>query len=109
MKSPRASAAVVVAAALVASCASVPTRAARPDALPAGCPVEVLREAPTRPVQGVGDVTARCTGDAMGDVPGCTRALQDQACALGANLVWGVSSSTTDDALVMRAFAGRYR
>jgi len=104
-----AAAAVVVAAALAASCATGPTRAVRPDALPAGCPVEVLREGPTRPVQGVGDVTARCTGDAMGDVPGCTRALQDQACALGATLVWGVSSSQTDEALVMRAYAGRYR
>ncbi len=99
-----------VGAGLLVACASGPSRPRVAGALPAGCPVEVLREgAPTRPVQSLGEVTARCTGDAMTDAPGCTRALQDQACALGATIVWGVTSSQTDDALVMRAFAGRAR
>ena len=80
------------------------------DARPAGCEVEVLRDAsPTRPVQSLGDVNVRCTGDAMGDVPGCTRALQDQVCALGGGVLWGVTSSQTDEALVMRGYAGRSR
>lgn len=105
----RAAATLAAAAALSAGCAGAPARPAHPGARPAGCPVEVLGEAPGRPIDALGDVTSRCTGDAMGDVPGCTRALQDQACALGATVVWGVSSSTTDEALVMRAFAGRYR
>ncbi|MFO0605442.1 MAG: hypothetical protein U0324_19835 [Polyangiales bacterium] len=107
--SPRAAAAALVAAALASACAGAPARPAHPGAMPAGCPVEALPEAPARPVDALGEVVARCTGDAMSDVPGCTRALHDQACALGATLVWGVSSSQTDDALVMRAHAGRYR
>lgn len=90
-------------------CAAGPVRERRADALPAGCAVEVLEGTPPRATMSLGEVNARCTGDAMNDAPGCLRALKDQACALGAPLIWGVSSSQTDDALRMHAFAGRYR
>jgi hypothetical protein len=91
-------------------CSSTQTRRPRADALPAGCPVEVLSNTvPTRPVQGLGDVTMRCTGDAIRDEAWCLRALQDQACALGAGVIWGVTATQNDDARVMRAYAGRYR
>jgi hypothetical protein len=91
-------------------CSSAQTRRPRADALPAGCSVEVLANtAPTRPVQGLGDVTVRCTGDAIRDDAWCLRALQDQACALGAVVIWGVTTTQNDDARVMRAYAGRYR
>ncbi len=101
--------ALSAAAALALSCAASPARPARPDGLPAGCPIEALPDRPARPVDALGGVTVRCTGDAMNDLPACTRALHDQACALGATLVWGVGSSATDDALTLRASAGRYR
>lgn len=89
------------------------TSTARPRtevALPPGCSVEVLRDgAPTRPVRSLGEAVARCTGDAMGDTPACTRALQDQACALGGDTLWGITSSQTDEALILRGHVGRGR
>jgi hypothetical protein len=95
---------------LLAGCASTPAHVRTADALPAGCPVEVLREGlPTRPVRSLGEATARCTGDAMGDVAACTRALQDQACALGGDTLWGITSSQTDDAFLMRGHVGHTR
>ena len=91
-------------------CASSTARTRTADALPPGCPVEVLRDGtPTRPVRSLGEATARCTGDAMGDMPACTRALQDQVCALGGDTVWGITSSQTDEALVLRGHVGHTR
>ena len=57
----------------------------RPD----GCDVAVYEQAPRAPTDSIGAVSARCdeiTSDAE-----CLRELQDQACKLGADLVWGVS------------------
>lgn len=101
---------MVFAVALSLGCASTPARTRTADALPPGCPVEVLRESgPTVPIRSLGEVTARCTGDAMGDTAACTRALQDQACALGGDTVWGISQSQTDDAVILRAHVGHTR
>jgi uncharacterized protein YbjQ (UPF0145 family) len=40
------------------------------------------------PTENIGTVRARCATDVSRDE--CTRELQDQACRLGANVVWGV-------------------
>lgn len=74
-----------------------------------GCEVEVATESPSRAVQGLGDVTARCTDEMANDPAGCRRVLQDQVCALGGDVLWGVTSDRSDDGLRMRAYAGRYR
>lgn len=55
----------------------------------AGCPVDVVPGAPAFSTQNIGTVVARCTGD-IDDVA-CLRQLQDEVCALGGDVVWGVS------------------
>lgn len=110
--SPRAmtSRVLVFAVLLSLGCASSTARVRSADALPPGCPVEVLRESgPTVPIRSLGEVTTRCTGDAMTDTAACTRALQDQACALGGDTVWSVTSTQTDDAVILRAHVGHTR
>ncbi len=91
-----------------AACGGAPTRTRYADALPPGCSVSTLTDVSREhPVRALGEVRARCTGDAMGNVVVCTRALHDQACALGADVVWGVTTENLEDATVMRAHAGR--
>jgi hypothetical protein len=47
------------------------------------------------PVDNIGTVSARCA-EAVGDAD-CIRQLQDEACKLGADLVWGVPEKPTLD------------
>jgi hypothetical protein len=74
--------------ALTFGCASLP-----PPTLPAnppGCPVTVYRGAPPKDVEvtRLGDVFASCSkNDADSD---CIRALQDEVCKLGGNVVYEV-------------------
>lgn len=56
---------------------------------PRNCPVEVLESSPTVPTQNIGTAVARCTADI--DDAACMRQLQDEVCALGGDVVWGVS------------------
>src|SRR5262249_49003455 len=71
-----------------------------PKARPRGRRVEGADQRPAgRPVNSVGEVTARCSGSLATDVTGCRRELQDQACLLGANIVWGVTQRQTEDGL----------
>jgi hypothetical protein len=55
-----------------------------------GCDVKVYPEAPAVPTENIGPVSATCAQD-VSDAE-CTRALQDQACLLGGDVVWGVSA-----------------
>jgi hypothetical protein len=57
--------------------------------LPPGCPVQVLREAPTGPTENIGPVSASCSPDIA--QPACERTLADQTCKLGGDVVWGVT------------------
>lgn len=57
--------------------------------LPKGCSVQVFSDAPDMATDQVGRVNARCQSIVSED--DCMRELMDQACALGANVVWGVS------------------
>ena len=53
-----------------------------------GCEVLVRADAPVEPTENIGPVSATC-GEETSDVD-CTRQLQDEACRLGADVVWGV-------------------
>ena len=55
-----------------------------------GCDVEVRADAPVVPVENIGPVSATC-GEDTSDAE-CTRQLQDEACRLGADVVWGVGA-----------------
>ncbi|MDB4937854.1 MAG: hypothetical protein JWP87_4826 [Labilithrix sp.] len=56
---------------------------------PEGCDVKVFPESPTMPTDNIGPVNATC-GDDISNVD-CLRTLEDQACKLGADVVWGVA------------------
>lgn len=55
----------------------------------AGCDVQVFHDAPTVQTESVGTVRASC--DDFVSVSECTRTLLDEACKLGADVVWAVS------------------
>jgi len=76
--------------ALVA-CAAPPAVEARHPPLGAGCPVQVFEQPPPMAIANLGTVRARCAPDVSRD--DCIRELQDQACRLGGDVVWGVSST----------------
>ncbi len=56
-----------------------------------GCEVKIYPDGPTVPTENIGPVSATCAQD----VPDaeCARALQDQVCELGGDVVWGVGPS----------------
>ncbi|MBI5515565.1 MAG: hypothetical protein HY909_17425 [Deltaproteobacteria bacterium] len=77
---------------------------------PPGCAVQVFQEGgPTRPTENLGDVTAHCPEDTAGDLPGCMRMLQDQACRRGGDVLWAITTRRSEDALDLHGFVGRYR
>jgi hypothetical protein len=55
---------------------------------PAGCDVASYPEAPPMPTDNIGPVSASCTADTSDDE--CIRAMKDEACKLGGDVVWGV-------------------
>jgi hypothetical protein len=59
------------------------------DAKPVGCDVKVFADAPPMKTQNIGAASASCAEDATDD--DCVRALQDEVCKLGGDVVWGVS------------------
>jgi len=58
-----------------------------------GCEVRVFPEAPTYSTENIGTVQASCE-ETISDAD-CLRTLQDQACKLGADTVWGVDDRPT--------------
>ncbi len=78
-----------VAVAFFACGGAVPsTSDARFPARPEGCTVRVFHDAPSVPTDNIGPVNARCAFD-VSDAD-CLRTLEDQACKLGGDVVWGV-------------------
>jgi hypothetical protein len=55
---------------------------------PEGCPVQLVKGTPSVPTDNIGVVTATCGAEAPAEQ--CLRELQDQACKLGADILWGV-------------------
>lgn len=72
----------------VLACGSTPKDPGRYPPRPEGCDVTVYPDAPTVATDNIGSVQARC-GDDISDAD-CLRTLKDQACKLGADVVWGV-------------------
>jgi hypothetical protein len=73
------------------SCGGAKALDARYPPRPPGCPVQVFAEAPPMPTDNIGTVRSRCATDVSHE--DCLRELEDQACALGADVVWGVADA----------------
>lgn len=65
-----------------------------PARLP-GCEVKLFHDAPTMKTDNIGPVMASCATD-VSDTD-CVRQLMDEACKLGADVVWGVPDKPTLD------------
>ncbi|HEX4515854.1 MAG TPA: hypothetical protein VH054_20035 [Polyangiaceae bacterium] len=57
-----------------------------------GCDVQVFQQAPTSKTENIGPVSASCDDQAATSKDDCLRELKDQACKLGADVVWGVEA-----------------
>lgn len=62
-------------------------------AMPEGCEVQIYPGSPPMPTDNIGSVRAACD-DRLSEAE-CVRELKDQACKIGANVVWGVPPSPT--------------
>lgn len=75
----------------LAACGSPPAKESKYPPRPEGCDVAIFVEVPPMPTDNIGAVTATCD-PSISDAD-CLRTLKDQACKLGADVVWGVSDS----------------
>ena len=74
---------------LLAACAGgAPAKTTGYPPQPEGCPVQVFPDTPPMPTENIGPVMASCGAD-IADAD-CMRTLKDQACKLGADVIWGV-------------------
>jgi hypothetical protein len=73
---------------LVASCGGATAVDPRYPPRDEGCDVKIFEDAPPMPTDNLGSVNARCD-DSVAEAD-CMRQLKDQACKLGADVVWGV-------------------
>jgi hypothetical protein len=73
--------------ACLAGCPSAPKDTRYPEREP-GCDVKIFVEIPPMQSDNIGPVMATCDSD-VSDAD-CMRTLKDEACKLGADLVWGV-------------------
>ena len=95
--------AVAVAAAALAAC-SGPAKDTKYPPQKEGCDVQIFQDAPTTATDNIGPVSATCD-ESVSDED-CLRTLKDEACKLGANVVWGVNPKPTID-LGKKKFSGR--
>lgn len=58
-------------------------------ARPEGCDIKIFRETPPFPTDNIGHVQAVCDQDRISEND-CMRELKDQACKIGADLMWEV-------------------
>lgn len=72
-----------------------------------GCEIKIFQDTPPVPTDNIGPVTATCDPELPDPV--CMRTLQDEACKLGADVVWGVEAPTTVATQVgqRKKFSGR--
>jgi hypothetical protein len=76
-------------AAAVGGCSSSPPQNTKYPPQKEGCDVQVFPEEPTGvQTENIGSVQASC-GDTVAD-DACMRTLKDEACKLGADVLWGV-------------------
>ena len=81
---------------LIAGCASPPPKDTQYPPRQPGCEVQIYPDVPPVPTDNIGPVSASCD-DITSDAD-CMRELKDQACKLGADVVWGVSDNPTKQA-----------
>jgi len=94
-----------VLAMLLAGCAGgAPAKTTGYPPQPEGCAVQVFPESPPMPTENIGPVMASCGPD-IADAD-CLRTLKDQACKLGADVIWGVPDKSSMEAGKKR-FYGR--
>ena len=75
-------------------------------ARPEGCEIKVFADTPSIPTDNIGPVTATCDPDVADRL--CLRTLQDEACRLGADVVWGVDPAAPQvGASAKKRIAGR--
>jgi len=75
---------------LAAACDPAPNpKGASYPAREVGCEVKVFNDAPSGNTDNIGPVSAKCTADISKD--DCMRTLKDQACKVGADILWGVN------------------
>ena len=87
---------VLVAIALASlSCGGSKPADSRYPPRPEGCDVKLFHGSPTVPTDNLGTVMARCSTDVSEGA--CIRQLQDEACKLGGDVVWGVPDQATLD------------
>ena len=77
----------------VTACVScgVSAESAKYPPRPEGCEVKIFADTPSVPTDNIGPITASCDSDVSDAL--CTRTLQDEACKLGADVVWGVADT----------------
>lgn len=78
---------------LLTACPSAPPKDSKYPPRPEGCDVKVYPENPAEQTDNIGPVTATCALDVSTE--DCTRTLKDQACKLGADVIWGVEPPDT--------------
>ena len=69
-----------------------------------GCEVQIFQDTPTAQTDNIGPVSSTCDQDVSDQ--DCLRTLKDEACKLGANVVWGVEPNPTKQ-LGKKKFFGR--
>ena len=69
-----------------------------------GCAVDIYEEAPPMPTENIGTVSASCRDDVSDD--DCIRTFKDEACILGADVIWGASPKPKLE-LEHKKFSGR--
>lgn len=82
---------------------SAPAKESAYPPRPAGCDVKIYPEAPQGNTDNIGPVSAKCD-ESVSDAD-CLRTLQDEACKLGADVLWGVEPPEKRDG--KKRFFGR--
>ncbi len=86
-------ASILIPVASLVACGSAPKDPGKYPPRAEGCEVTVYPDAPTLETDNIGTATATC-GDDISDAD-CLRTLKDQACKLGADVLWGVPDKPT--------------
>ncbi len=73
---------------VAAGCPSPPPKDTKYPPRPEGCDIKIFTEIPPMQTENIGPVTATCAEN-VSDAD-CLRTLKDEACKLGADLIWGI-------------------
>ena len=74
--------------ALLAGCPSPPAQPSQYPPRPEGCYITIFTTIPPMQTDNIGPVSATCAENVTD--ADCLRTLKDQACKLGADVIWGI-------------------